>query len=46
MATTKDKVDEPKARNLPSRRFEIFANPQMNEQYTWQRADWSKATTG
>ena len=46
MASTKDSVGKPKARNLPSRRFEIFANPQMNEQYTWQRADWSKATTG
>ncbi len=46
MASTKVSVAKPKARNLPSRRFEIFANPQMNEQYTWQRADWSKATTG
>ena len=44
MATTKDKVDRPKARILPSRRFEIFANPEMNERYTWQRADWSQAT--
>lgn len=46
MASTKDSVAKPKARNLPSRRFEIFANPEMNEQYTWQRADWSKATSG
>ena len=46
MASTKDSVDTPKVRNLPSRRFEIFANPAMNEQYTWQRADWSKATSG
>ena len=46
MASTKVPVDKPKARNLPSRRFEIFANPEMNQQYTWQRADWSKATTG
>ena len=44
MTTTRDKIDKPKGRAMPSRRFEIFANPPMSERYTWQRADWSQAT--